>query len=45
MFECILAWYFLFAGLFAGDSTYFVASGVFAIAAQIYACREERNKK
>lgn len=45
MIECILAWIFLFTGLFLGDSTYLVASGAFAIAAQICACREEGNKK
>lgn len=43
MIECALAWIFLFAGLFAKEPICFVASGVFAIAAQICISRERGN--
>lgn len=35
MVELILAWIFLFIGFARGDAEWFIASGVFAVAAQI----------
>lgn len=36
MIEGILSWLFLFCGIITQNTGYFVASGVFAIAGQIY---------
>lgn len=35
MIECILAWIFLFVGIASQNPDYFIASGIFAAAAQI----------
>lgn len=42
MFECILAWVFLFTGVVTQDPTYFVASGAFVIATQIDLWRKKK---
>ena len=40
MIECILAWMFLFVGIVSQNPNYFIASGAFAIATQIYLHRK-----
>lgn len=43
MIECFLSWMMLLVALFAeeGAAGWFIASGVYAIAAQIYLMREK----
>ena len=41
--EMILAWLFLFLGIVLRNPTYFIASGLFAIAVQIGISRKERS--
>lgn len=36
MIECIISWVLLFACIATGKADWFIASGVFAIACQIY---------
>lgn len=43
MIENILAWVFLFIGIFTLNPIYFVASGVFAIATQLDSLRKGNN--
>ena len=43
MFEGVLSWVMLLSGIIAKNPMYFIASGVFAVAAQIWMIRE--NKK
>lgn len=40
MIECIISWACLFIGLITQNSNCLIASGVFAIAAQIALCRK-----
>lgn len=39
MIECLLAWSLLFVGIATQDANYFIASGIFAVATQIWLCR------
>lgn len=36
MIECFITWFCLFIGVVSGNPLWYIASGVFAIAAQIY---------
>ena len=36
MIECFIAWLCLFIGIISGDPLWYIASGVFAVASQIY---------
>ena len=40
MFEFALAWIFLFIGIVTQTPTYFIASGVFAVAGQVEKLRK-----
>ena len=35
MIECIVAWFCLFIGIISGNPSWYIASGVFAIAVQV----------
>lgn len=39
MIECVLAWIFLFVGIVSLNPDYFIESGAFAVASQIYLYR------
>lgn len=43
MLETILSWVFLFVGVLNGEPLYIIASGVFAVAVNIYLLRKEKN--
>ena len=43
MIECIMAWLLLFAGITTSEAGWFIASGVFAVALQIYQLRKEKS--
>ena len=43
MVECIMAWLLLFIGFATKETDWFIASGVFAVAAQIYLLRGAKN--
>lgn len=45
MIEGILSWVMLFIGAYKESPLYFIASGVFAVAAQIWLTRYEGDKK
>lgn len=45
MIEGILSWIMLFMGIIINNPLYFIASGVFAVAAQIWMVRESKNDK
>ena len=44
MIECGFAWAFLFYGVAFGEPRYVIASGLFAVASQIYDLRREKRK-
>ena len=44
MIECVLAWIFLFVSIVSLNPNYFIASGVFAVAAQIYLHRTKGSE-
>lgn len=43
MIEGVLSWAMLICGMFTKDPLYFIACGVFAIAAQIWMVRESKK--
>lgn len=43
MVECIMAWLLLFIGFAKQEADWFIASGVFAVASQIYWLRERKT--
>lgn len=45
MIECIICWICLLIGLIEQNPNYLIASGVFAIATQIYLHREGGDKE
>lgn len=45
MIEGILSWVMLFMGIYKENPLYFISSGVFAIAAQIWIIRNKGGKK
>ena len=45
MIECIMAWVLLFWGIGMRDANFFIASGVFAVAANIVFWRESQEKR
>lgn len=45
MIECTLSWIFLIKGIFSNDSIWFVISGLFAIATNIYLFNRDSNNK
>lgn len=42
--ETLLAWVMLISGLFLGDPAWYIASGIFAVAAQIHHYRMDSMK-
>lgn len=45
MIECVVAWICLFVGFITQNPNYLIASGIFAIAAQIELCRKKGGKE
>ena len=44
MIECIAAWFCLFVGIGSGEPSWYIASGVFAVALQISRLVDKRGK-
>lgn len=44
MVECVMAWALLFIAFAKQEAGWFIASGVFAIATQLYSLRERKKK-
>jgi hypothetical protein len=45
MIEGMLSWIMLIWGVATNNPLYFIASGVFAVAAQIYMIKESKNEE